>query len=413
MRTAFPGYSAAQALRTGDAAPVRQALLAARARTLALVDAWTLALGPGLPVPPAPGLNPPLWELGHLGWFQEHWVGRNRQRGRGAACAPDHDRAPSLLPAADAWYDSSRVPHESRWSLPLPGAAPTLGYLADTLAQTLALLDALPPEAGADALYFFRLAALHEHMHGEAGVYMSRALGIALPAAAAAPAALPSGAPRPAGLPTPALQVPAQTFRLGACAEGFAFDNELGAHEVPIAAFQIDAHPVTGSQFSAFADSGGYRQRRWWSDEGWAWLQQEGARPLDAAGSDPQAAAVHLCVHEAEAWCRWAGRRLPTEAEWECAALTAPGFAWGEVWEWTASDFAPYPGFVAHPYRDYSAPWFGGRRVLRGACTATSDWLAHPRYRNFFEPGRADIFAGFRSCAVGPAGNVVAASAGG
>jgi EgtB-related family protein len=115
-------------------------------------------------------------------------------------------------------------------------------------------------------------------------------------------------------------------------------------------------------------------------------------RPLDL-----NAPAVHLSWDDAQAWCLWAGRRLPTEVEWECAAHTLSGFVWGEVWEWTASVFEPYPGFVAHPYRDYSAPWFGSRRVLRGACAATSNHLLSPRYRNYFTPERCDIFAGFRS----------------
>ncbi len=112
---------------------------------------------------------------------------------------------------------------------------------------------------------------------------------------------------------------------------------------------------------------------------------------------NPLRPAVHVSLHEAEAWCRWAARGLPTEAKWECAALALEGFSWGQVWEWTASQFEPYPGFIAHPYRDYSAPWFGSHRVLRGACPATSSPLAHARYRNFFEPHRNDIFAGFRS----------------
>jgi gamma-glutamyl hercynylcysteine S-oxide synthase len=126
---------------------------------------------------------------------------------------------------------------------------------------------------------------------------------------------------------------------------------------------------------------------------------QSGARAPQPGASELAHAATHLSAHEAEAWCRWAGRRLPTEAEWECAALVAPDFSWGQVWEWTASAFLPYPGFRAHPYADYSAPWFGSRRVLRGASTATSPSLAHPRYRNFFEPQRSDVFTGFRSCA--------------
>jgi EgtB-related family protein len=107
--------------------------------------------------------------------------------------------------------------------------------------------------------------------------------------------------------------------------------------------------------------------------------------------------ATYLSAHEAQAWCRWSGRRLPTEAEWECAAAMLPGFRWGDAWEWTASTFEPYPGFVPHPYRDYSQPWFGTRRVLRGSGPATSPWLAHVRYRNFFEAHRHDVGAGFRS----------------
>lgn len=394
MDEASPIYNAAQALRSGGTAPVRQALLEVRERTLALAGAYSAALADsGLQIPYAPELNPPLWELGHIAWFQEWWISRNRQRSLGVRCDPGHERPPSLVAPADRWYDSSRVEHRSRWTLPLPGEKATRDYLAATLAETLALLAALPAQASHDELYFFRLVAVHEAMHGEAAVYMARTLGIQLPR----PQAVRQQEGRTAA--PMVIQVPAQVFRLGSESPGFAFDNELRAHEVEVGAFQIDAQPVNWGRFMDFVENGGYARRQWWSAEGWAWLQQHGGRRTPPPGLEPDAPALHRSAHEAQAWCSWAGRRLPTEAQWECAALTAPGFAWGRVWEWTASSFLPYPGFEPHPYRDYSAPWFGLRTVLRGACDATSPWLAHPRYRNFFEPHRSDIFAGFRSCA--------------
>lgn len=388
----------------GPASVVRAALLEARARTLALADAWDASTGADALVPYATERNPPLWELGHIAWFQEWWIARNPGRGEGSRCDPLRQRAPSILAAADAWYDSSRVAHPTRWHLPLPGAQGTRQYLAATLAQTLALLDELGPVPGDDALYFFRLVALHEQMHAEAAVYMADALGIDLEAGAcAAPTSEPVE-----------LTLSAQRVRLGSGEGGFAFDNELQSHEVEVRALWIDSAPVSWGRYLPFVEAAGYERREWWSDDGWAWLQsmssrlpaaarQEGGRwKARRAGRwlplDPASAAVHLNAHEAHAWCRWAGRQLPTEAEWECAALTLPGFGWGQVWEWTASPFGPYTGFTPHPYRDYSQPWFGTRQVLRGASRATAPVLADPRYRNFFEPHRQDIFSGLRSC---------------
>lgn len=380
------GYSAAQRLRTGSRDDVRAGLLAVRERTLAIAQAYVDALGPGLAVPCDAGLNPPRWELGHIAWFQEWWVARNRQRDLGPACDPDHGRPPPSLGEADAWFDSSRVAHRTRWQLPLPPIDEIRHWMAATLQGTLQRLDSLPAEADDAALYFFRLACLHEAMHAEAACYMARTLGFSIPAPVA-----------PLPVAAGVLRLPAQRFMLGHAGPGFAFDNELQARGLQLAAFEIDAQPVSWARFAPFVEDGGYAERRWWTEAGWLWIQKERhAPPRLPAGHGP---AVHLSCHEAEAWCRWAGRRLPTEAEWECAALTAGGFTWGQVWEWTASPFAPYPGFVAHPYRDYSQPWFGTRRVLRGACAATSPLLAHPRFRNFFEPHRSDIFSGFRSCA--------------
>jgi ergothioneine biosynthesis protein EgtB len=378
--------SQADAARTGGREILAAALLATRARTSMLLDAYADVLGGALAIPYSEQLNPPLWEAGHVGWFQDYWIARNRERALGVRCNPDHERPPSRLPQADGLYNSSRVAHSSRWQLPLPDLAATRAYLADGLAETLTLLAATPETD--DELYFFRLVLLHEDMHTEAATYMAQALGIPLPAALlATPRARPEST---------TLSIPARAWTLGYAGNGFAFDNELPAHEVEVAAFEIDAGVVTWERYLPFLAATGAKPPRYLRKRGNTWQREFfGAwqtLPLDAP-------AANLTWFEADAWCRWAGRRLPTEAEWEVAAVTQAGFHWGEVWEWTASRFLPFAGFVAHPYRDYSAPWFGDRYVLRGASWATSPRMAHPRYRNFFTPERNDVHNGFRTCA--------------
>jgi ergothioneine biosynthesis protein EgtB len=400
-----PASTTGQGLRTADADTLGLALQASRRDTLALFE-LAMAATAGQ-VPQRAELNPPLWELGHIGWFQTWWLGRNPARAQGWRADPELARPPS---AGDVLYDSARVAHGGRWQLPLPDADTTRQALADQLDQTLALLR--QADASDDALYFFRLALLHEDMHHEAALYSAQSLGWSVDD--------PRWQPQPLDAANPALQVEAGSLRAGDAGPGFAFDNELGPHTVDVAACQIDSRALRWADYLPFVEAGGYQDARWWSDAGCAWLAQQSAsgqplprylRPTGAQGwqqqrggrwlpLDPALPACHLSCFEAEAWCAWAGRRLPTEAEWQHAATRhADEFHWGAVWEWTASPFLPYPGFVAHPYRDYSAPWFGSRRVLRGASFGTQPRLHHAQYRNFFPPERNDIFAGFRSCA--------------
>lgn len=375
--------------RQGAPGALAQALAASRADTLATFAAYERSL-PGLAVPLRAEVNPPLWELGHIGWFQEFWVARNPERERGHSANPDAARLTPLRAMADALYNSSEVPHDSRWQLPLPDADATRDDLARQLAQTLALLSAAGD--GDDALYFFRLALLHEDMHHEAALYMARGLGL--------PIADVRWQPRPLPSPPAPISFDASDWRLGSPADaGFAFDNEMPGLDVALQPFSIDAQAVRWAEYLPFVEAHGLPAPRYLRRDGSAWQEWRHGewRPLDLA-----LAACHLTRDDAEAWCRWAGRRLPTEAEWELAACTMPKtFRWGDAWEWTASPFAPFPGFQPHPYRDYSAPWFDGRPVLRGASHCTQPRMRHPRYRNFFPAARNDVPAGFRTCAAG------------
>jgi iron(II)-dependent oxidoreductase len=384
------------------------ALIDARNHTLRWIAACEEALGgAALIVPLLPEINPPLWELGHIGWFQEYWIARNVQRHRGERCDPTHPKLASVLADADRWYDSSNVPHDSRWQLDLPDLAATRQYLVDSLETTLDLLAAAPDDADDETLYFYRLALFHEDMHVEALAILSQTLGFD----AGLLARIAANASREP------LLFPATRWRLGSAARGFTFDNERSQHEVALPEFEIDAQAVTWAQYCEFVEDGGYDEPLHWSKEGWLWLLQEGRRTPRHVDQMRQGVlqhrfgklvrvpmtqpVVHVNWYEADAWCRWAGRRLPSEVEWEAAAHQGAtrGFRWGDVWEWTATTFRPYPGFAAGPYRDYSQPWFGTHKVLRGASFATHERMRHPRYRNFYRPERDDVFCGFRSCA--------------
>jgi iron(II)-dependent oxidoreductase len=418
-------------------------LQAARHRTLMLASDLNgeQLLGPRLAI-----VNPPLWEIAHVAWFQEHWCLRYRAPG---------DLAPSLVKDADGLYNSAIAAHDTRWGLPLLPFEAVLRYLADVLARVLERLEREPENPM--LLYFSELAACHEEMHCEAFTYTRQTLGYAPPRIAIhAPV---GGGAWPGDVP-----VPGGEFLLGAHpGDAFVFDNEKWAHRVQLAAFSIARAAVTNNEFAAFVDDAGYQRREWWSNAGWDWRNSAGANaPVywvkqegewlqrvynQLAPLSRHAAVIHVNWYEADAWCRWAGRRLPSEAEWELVASTIPAdsvctrgkrtYPWGEdapdaaranlfgvcnatadvsafgagdsawgcrqmlgnVWEWTADWFDSYPGFVRDPYREYSEPWFGNHKVLRGGCFATGASLLRTTWRNFYTPDRRDVFAGFRVCA--------------
>ena len=386
------------------------ALQDARHYTLALFEALAIAgYDDAANVPRLPIVNPPLWELGHTAWFAEWFVLRGALDSRPGA-AGGH----SLLARGDDWFDSGTVPHSARWTLDLPPPGAVKTYCHEVLDR---ILDRLAHEANDDAaLYPYRLALAHEDMHGEAFMYSLQTLQS-------------RGAPAPAGPLAPRAQsvvaggageiafAGGSFLRGGDQSSGFVFDNEKNAALVKVAPFAIDASLVSTAAFLDFVHDGGYERSHYWTDAGRAWLMtQERSAPRYWAreGDDwhtvrfgrPVALDLaepvrHVNLYEAQAWCAWAGRRLPTEDEWEyAAAAQPPGFAWGSLWEWTASAFLPFAGFEADRYRDYSAPWFGTRQTLRGASFATPARLRSPHFRNFYTPERDDIFAGFRSCAL-------------
>ncbi|HEV3115638.1 MAG TPA: selenoneine synthase SenA [Gemmataceae bacterium] len=421
----------------------------ARQRTCDLVADLSDAqlIGPQLPT-----LNPLLWEIGHVAWFQEKWVLR-----RCSSSAAMRD--------ADALYDSAAVAHNTRWDLRLPGRHETLRYMEEVRDRVVERLQ--QKEMTQEDIYFTLLTVFHEDMHTEAFTYTRQTLEYGAPRFPVVATGTGTGTGTGRGLDD--AFIPGGVFELGAMRdEGFVFDNEKWAHAVEIQPFAMARTPVTQAEFAAFVDDDGYGHERWWSKEGWRWRQQAGAQhPVywrREAGRwqrrhfdrwtplETHHAMVHVNWYEADAFCRWAGRRLPTESEWEAAAAAAPSssgselgrskrrFPWGtepptgrqanvdwggmgcvdvdclpegdsafgcrqmigNVWEWTADDFLPYPGFVADPYKEYSAPWFGTHKVLRGGCWATRARLLRNTWRNFYRPERRDVWAGFRTCALRP-----------
>ena len=420
----------------------------ARARTLELVEGLDdgQLMGPRLPI-----VNPMLWEIGHVAWFHEHFI---LQR------AFD---APPMDALAQSLYDSIAIHHHQRWDLPLPSLTATLAYMQRVQDAVLARLDG--ELAGARDSYLYQFTTFHEDMHDEAFTWTRQTLGYPTPGFALATDPGPP-ADADAGPLEGDVEVPGGTFLLGAPGDApFMFDNEKWCHAVTLKSFRIARAPVTNAAFAAFVADGGYARREWWCDAGWHWRQQAGAghpvywqpdgeggfglRRFDVVGDlPPHRPVIHVNWYEAGAWCRWAGRRLPREAEWEAAALgEADGtgsrlgdgkrrYPWGgsecdparvnqdgrslgcvdvaalpagdsafgcrqmlgNVWEWCQDAFTPYPGFTPDAYKEYSQTLFGHTRVLRGGAWTSRSRMVTGLYRNFFGPERRDVFAGFRTC---------------
>ena len=407
-------------------------------RVLELVDDLTdeQLVGPLLPT-----VNPLIWEIGHIAWFQELFVLR-RAGGR-----------EPILPFGDAVYDSGAIPHDTRWRLVLPSREDTVRYV-NTVAERVA--DEVTAVGATDVTRHFARYAVHHHdTHSEALTYTRQTLGLSMPALSGLTTDGASFAPDGDG-PRGDVHYGGGRFVLGALlADPFVYDNEKWAHPVEVSPFAMSRAPVTQAEFAEFVEDGGYSTPSLWADDG-AWVAAVGAkhpvywraaengwqrRHFDTwVDLEPHLPVSHISWWEADAFCRWAGRRLPTEAEWEFAAAAGrhpkPTYPWGEaapgpalaatdwrsagpvhvdacvdgetpdgcrhlignVWEWTASDFVGYPNFERDAYHENSEQFFGHRKVLRGGAWPTRGRYIRSTLRNYFTRDRRDVLAGLRTC---------------
>jgi iron(II)-dependent oxidoreductase len=412
-----------------------------RRRSLALLEPLA---EPDLRRQHSPLMSPLVWDLAHIGNYEDQWLLRALGQ-------------PGVGPELDDIYDAFKHPRPNRPALPMLGPAEARAYLAEVRARVLEHLDDVRLDDGERLLadgFVYGMVVQHEAQHDEtmlATLNLMEPPGYR-PDAPRAPTASPGSA-----VPAGEVLVDAGPFEMGTSTEAWAYDNERPAHELDLPAFWIDVAPVTNGAYVAFVDDGGYDDARWWHPDGWAWRQEAGLEHpqfWNRAGGGwtrtrfgwteelPAGEPVqHVCWYEADAFARWAGRRLPTEAEWEKAASwdAASGrkrrYPWGDdapdahranlgqrhfgpaavgahpagasaygcvqmvgdVWEWTASDFTPYPGFEVHPYKEYSEVFFGPEyKVLRGGSWATHPTAIRTTFRNWDYPIRRQIFSGFR-----------------
>lgn len=355
---------------------VAAALTKARSYTLRLIDGLPLE---ALHRPLGPFMSPLIWDLGHIAAYEDLWLSH---RCAGSAL---------LRPDLASVYDAFETPRATRVDVPLLAYGDALSFMQEVRDRTLTTLADRGPHP-----VFHEMVLRHELQHTETMLQAMRLSGL--------DGAHGSGAEAVDGTGLELVDVPAGCFRMGASEDGFAYDNERPRHVVELTPYRIARTPVTNASWLAFTEGGGYRRREWWSDEGWSWKEEYdiGDCPSSRSGH-PDAPVCHVSWFEADAFARGHGLRLPTEAEWAKAA-TGGGEALlhgvGSVWEWTATEFAGYPGFVAEPYREYSEVFFNrGYRVLRGWSRATHPDLASWSFRNWDLRQRRQLFAGVRLAA--------------
>ncbi|HEX4188109.1 MAG TPA: SUMF1/EgtB/PvdO family nonheme iron enzyme [Solirubrobacteraceae bacterium] len=345
----------------------------------------------------SPIMSPLVWDLGHIAAYEDLWLSHR-------LCG-----LPLLRGDLAALYDAFETPRSVRGEIEMLRPADARGYLAAVRARAAQALT----HGGIGDGSICEMVLRHELQHTET---MRQTMAIAGLLSEEDRAAIDR--PLAHAAEDEWVEVPAGRFSMGSGEEAFAYDNERPRHTVELPPFRIARHPATNASWMHFSEGGGYQRREWWSDEGWAWKEEHDIthRAAVTAGH-PRAPACHISWFEADAFARAHGARLPSEAEWERAATWEQGSdrpaiavssgkdggkagalrgVW-RVWEWTESHFNGYPGFVAHPYREYSEVFFGERyRVLRGASWATSSRVATSRFRNWDLPQRRQIFAGVR-----------------
>lgn len=391
--------------RHASAIQLADALQESRHYTLTLIDSFVaVGIDSSANVPMLPAINPPLWELGRIAWFAEWFVLREAQSSNPVAAS-----RPSMLTMGDDWFDANTVAHRARWTLELPSAGALRTYCNEVLDRVLDKLSRVENDDDA-TLYPYRLVLAHEDARGETLACALQTLGIAAPTSVAEIAVAPHALRE--------ICFPGGSFTLGSTPDnGFVFDNEKWAHPFFVPAFVMDSCLISNAQYCEFIADGGYQNSQFWSAAGRAWLmQQESSAPrywqrggrvwhcekfgevVTLAAHEP---VRHICLYEAQAYCAWARRRLPTEAEWEFAVLSGnAALHWGDLWEWTSTPFEPYRGFAADAFLEYSEPCFMTHQTVRGASFATHPRMRSPKYRGFYLPERDDIFVGFRTCAV-------------